>query len=59
MRIINRYVIRQVLMPFGIGLLVFTFVFIIRTLMEYVEPLVAKGVSAGAGARVLARGCVL
>jgi LPS export ABC transporter permease LptG/LPS export ABC transporter permease LptF len=44
MRILDRYIIRQVLMPFSIGLIVFTFVFIINTLMEYVEPLVARGV---------------
>src|SRR5688572_27885176 len=54
MRIIDRYVIRQVLMPFCIGVLVFTFVFIIRTLMEYVEPLVAKGISLGVLGVVLA-----
>jgi LPS export ABC transporter permease LptG/LPS export ABC transporter permease LptF len=53
MRIIDRYVIRQVLMPFCIGLVVFTFVFIIRTLMEYVEPLVARGVPAGVLLRVI------
>lgn len=44
MRIIDRYVIRQVLMPLAIGLVVFTFIFIIEALREYVEPLVAKGV---------------
>jgi len=54
MRIIDRYVIRQVLMPFGIGLFVFTFVFIIEALREYVEPLVAKGVSVRVLATVLA-----
>src|SRR4029453_13803777 len=54
MRIIDRYVIRQVLMPFGIGLCVFTFVFIIEALREYVEPLVAKGVSIRVLATVLA-----
>jgi LPS export ABC transporter permease LptF/LPS export ABC transporter permease LptG len=54
MRIIDRYVIRQVLLPFCMGVLVFTFVFIIRALIEYVEPLVAKGVSAPILARVLA-----
>src|SRR6476620_2118020 len=53
MRIIDRYVIRQVLMPFCIGLIVFTFVFIIRTLMDYVEPLVARGVSAWILTRVI------
>ena len=54
MRIIDRYVIRQILMPFCIGLIVFTFVFIIRTLMDFVEPLIAKGISAWVLVRVLA-----
>ena len=43
--IIDRYVIRQVLMPFLLGLLVFTFIFIIPALMNYAEDLVSKGVS--------------
>jgi LPS export ABC transporter permease LptF/LPS export ABC transporter permease LptG len=46
MRIIDRYVIRQVLLPFGIGLLVFTFVFIIPSLIRYAEQFIAKGVPA-------------
>jgi LPS export ABC transporter permease LptF/LPS export ABC transporter permease LptG len=54
MRTIDRYVIRQVLMPFCMGVLVFTFVFIIRALIEYVEPLVARGVSTPVLVRVLA-----
>jgi len=54
MRIIDRYVIRQILMPFCIGLIVFTFVFIIRTLMDFVEPLIAKGISGWVLARALA-----
>jgi LPS export ABC transporter permease LptG/LPS export ABC transporter permease LptF len=45
MSIIDRYVIRQVLVPFLLGLLVFTFIFIIPPLLEYAEGLVAKGVS--------------
>ncbi|HLG59416.1 MAG TPA: LPS export ABC transporter permease LptG [Vicinamibacterales bacterium] len=43
MRILDRYVIRQVLVPFGIGLLVFTFLFIIPELMEYAEDYISKG----------------
>ena len=43
MRILDRYVIRQLLMPFGIGLLVFTFLFIIPELMRYAEDYIAKG----------------
>ena len=54
MPLIDRYVIRQVLVPFVISLFVFTFVFIIRTLMEYVEPLVARGISARVLVTVLA-----
>jgi LPS export ABC transporter permease LptG/LPS export ABC transporter permease LptF len=45
MSIIDRYVMRQVLMPFLLGLLVFTFIFIIPPLLQYAESLVAKGVS--------------
>src|SRR5688500_16001322 len=44
MSIIDRYVIRQVVMPFLLGLPVFTFIFIIPAMMEYAEGLVAKGV---------------
>ncbi len=43
MRILDRYVIRQLLMPFGIGLLVFTFLFIIPEFMKYAEDYIAKG----------------
>jgi LPS export ABC transporter permease LptG/LPS export ABC transporter permease LptF len=50
MSIIDRYVVRQVLLPFLLGLLVFTFIFIIPPLIEFGEPLVAKGV---AGALIL------
>ena len=39
MRILDRYVIRQLLVPFGIGLLVFTFLFIIPELMRYAAAL--------------------
>lgn len=46
MSIIDRYVIRQVLTPFLLGLLVFTFIMIIPVMMDYAEELVAKGVSA-------------
>jgi LPS export ABC transporter permease LptF/LPS export ABC transporter permease LptG len=53
--IIDRYVIRQVLMPFLLGLLVFTFIFIIPVMMEYAEQLVAKGVSAGIVASLMVR----
>ena len=44
MRIIDRYVIREVLLPFCIGLLVFTFMLIIPYLIQYAETFIAKGV---------------
>jgi LPS export ABC transporter permease LptF/LPS export ABC transporter permease LptG len=44
MRTIDRYVIREVLWPFVIGLLVFTFMLIIPYLIEYAESFISKGV---------------
>ena len=55
MSIIDRYVIRQVLVPFVLGLLVFTFIFIIPELMKYAETLVMKGVPAMAVATLLVK----
>ena len=46
MRIVDRYVIREVLGPLVIGLLVFTFMLIIPFLIEYAESFISKGVSA-------------
>lgn len=46
MRIIDRYVMREVLLPFVIGLLVFTFMLIIPYLIESAENFIAKGVPA-------------
>ena len=45
MRIIDRYVIREVLWPFVLGLLVFTFMLIIPLLIEYAESFISKGVA--------------
>jgi LPS export ABC transporter permease LptG/LPS export ABC transporter permease LptF len=55
MSIIDRYIVRQVLMPFVLGVLVFTFIFIIPPLIDYGEPLVAKGVSGALIAGLIAR----
>jgi LPS export ABC transporter permease LptG/LPS export ABC transporter permease LptF len=46
MKIIDRYVIRQLLTPYGIGLLVFTFLMILRPMQDYGELFVAKNVPA-------------
>ena len=45
MSLVDRYVVRQVLMPFLLGLLIFTFIFIIQPLLDYAEKLVAQGAS--------------
>ena len=53
MRILDRYVIRQLLMPFGIGILVFTFLFIIPEFMKYAENYIAKGAPISAVVQVI------
>src|SRR3954462_8551106 len=47
MKIIDRYVIRQLVMPFGMGLLVFTFLIMLRPLQDYAENLVATNIPGG------------
>ena len=54
MRIIDRYVIREVLGPLVIGLLVFTFMLIIPFLIDYAESFISKGVPALVVLRVMA-----
>jgi LPS export ABC transporter permease LptG/LPS export ABC transporter permease LptF len=53
MKILDRYVIREVLWPFVIGLLIFTFILIIPVLINQAEALVAKGVPATVIARLM------
>ena len=45
MKIIDRYIVREVLLPFLIALLVFTFILIIPFLIQYAEAFIAKGVA--------------
>ena len=54
MRIIDRYVIREVMWPFVIGLLVFTFMLIIPFLIEYAETFISKGVAIPVVLRIMA-----
>jgi LPS export ABC transporter permease LptG/LPS export ABC transporter permease LptF len=54
MRIIDRYVIRQVLWPSGIGLLVFTFILIIPFLIDLAETFISKGVPTPDVVRIMA-----
>ncbi len=45
MRILDRYILRQMAWPFALGLAVFTFLLIVPELMRYAEEYVSKGVS--------------
>ena len=47
MRIIDRYVVREIIPPFLIALLVFTFILIIPFIIELAEQMIAKGVPGG------------
>lgn len=47
LRIIDRYILREVAVPFVLALVVFTFVLQIAPLSEVAEKLIAKGVSGG------------
>jgi len=52
-RILDRYVLREILPPFLLSLLIFTFILTLPPVMKQLEQLVAKGVSWGAAARIL------
>jgi LPS export ABC transporter permease LptG/LPS export ABC transporter permease LptF len=52
-RILDRYVIRQLIVPFGLGLLVFTFLIIIPEFMKYAENYIAKGAPMAVVVQVL------
>lgn len=53
MRTLDRYVLREILPPFVLSLLIFTFILEIPPVMRQLEQLVAKGVSWGAAGRIL------
>ena len=44
MKIITRYILKEILTPYGITLLVFTLIFLIGNLMQLIEMIVQKGV---------------
>lgn len=44
MKLLDRYIIREILPPFAIALLVFTFILIIPFIIDMAEQLIAKGV---------------
>lgn len=51
--ILDRYITRELILPYLLGLVVFTFLLMIQPLGDYSEQLIAKGVSWGTVARVL------
>ena len=53
MRIFDRYVVREVLLPFVLSLLLLTFLLIIPPVLKDAYPLIAKGVDAIIVAKVL------
>jgi LPS export ABC transporter permease LptG/LPS export ABC transporter permease LptF len=53
-KILDRYVIREVLLPFLIALLVFTFILIVPSMMQYAEAFIAKGVPTSIVLRAMA-----
>jgi LPS export ABC transporter permease LptG/LPS export ABC transporter permease LptF len=50
---IDRYVLREILPPFFLALLIFTFLLVLPPVMDYLENLLAKGVTWGAALRIL------
>lgn len=53
-RILDRYVIREILPPFFLSLLIFTFVLTLPPVMQQLEKLVAKGVPWDVAATIIA-----
>ena len=54
MRILDRYVLREILPPFLLSLLILTFVLTLPPVMKQLEQLVAKGVSWDVAVRIIA-----
>jgi LPS export ABC transporter permease LptG/LPS export ABC transporter permease LptF len=53
LRILDRYVIREAIVPFSLALLVFTFILQIPPVMDVAEKLIAKGVDGRTIARIM------
>ena len=53
LRITDRYLLREIIPPFALGLLVFTFLLMIPTIMDHAEDLIAKGVDSVTIARIV------
>jgi LPS export ABC transporter permease LptG/LPS export ABC transporter permease LptF len=50
---LDRYVFKEILPPFFLALLIFTFLLVLPPVMDYLENLLAKGVSWGTAVRIL------
>ena len=50
---LDRYVLKEILPPFLLSLLIFTFLLVLPPVMEYLENLLAKGVTWGTALRIL------
>ena len=57
LRILDRYVLRELLAPFTLSLLLLTFALEIPPILQYGETLIAEGASWDIVVRVLARWC--
>ena len=53
MRIISRYIFKEILTPFGITFLVFTLIFLLSNLMQLIDMIVQKGVGLWDIARLM------
>ena len=54
LKITDRYILREVLPPFGLALLVLTFLLMLPPIMDYAEDLIAKGVNGVTILRIMA-----
>src|SRR6188768_1739329 len=50
---LDRYVFKEILPPFFLALLIFTFLLVLPPVMEYLENLLAKGVTWSTAVRIL------
>src|SRR4030066_795218 len=46
-KIIDRYILKEIMVPFGIGMGIFTFIFLVSKLFRITEMVVDKGVPVG------------
>ena len=54
---LDRYVFREILPPFFLALLIFTFLLVLPPVMDYLENLLAKGVTWGTAVQISGRSC--